>query len=143
MLVDANLLLYAVDEASPFHRRSAGWLQSVLDGPRRVGFPWAVLSAVVRLSTHPRAFETPLSPDAAVDYVDHLLGYEAAWVPQPTERHAAVLGALVRRHQLRGNLVSDADLAALAVEHGCTVCSADTDFARFDEVRWLNPLAGR
>jgi hypothetical protein len=62
------------------------------------------------------------------------------WVPQPTERHAEVLGSLVTAYRLRGNLISDAQLAALAIEHGLTLCSADTDFARFREIRWENPL---
>ncbi len=141
MLVDANLLLYAVDESSPFHRRSADWLTAVLDGPRRIGFPWPVLTAFVRLGTHPRAFERPLSPEAAVDVVDRILRHDVAWIPVATDRHAEIFAALVRRHHLRGNLVSDAALVALAVEHGLAICSADTDFARFDEVRWLNPLA--
>ncbi len=140
-LVDANLLLYAVDEASPFHERATEWLSEQLNGNRRVGLPWQCLVAFVRISTHPRASSRPLSPDDAADLVDDWLAAEPAWVPVPGPGHAAIFAGLTRRHQLRGNLVSDAHLAALAIEHGLELCSADTDFARFPEARWRNPLA--
>jgi toxin-antitoxin system PIN domain toxin len=112
-----------------------------LNGPSRVGLPWQSLVAFLRISTHPRASARPLSPTAAWRFVDDWLAAEAAWVPLPTENHAEVLGSLIASYDLRGNLVSDAELAALAIEHGLAVCSADTDFARFREIRWENPLA--
>ncbi len=140
MLVDANILLFAVDESNRFHPPAVRWLTDRLSGPRRVGLTWQSLSAFLRISTHPRAAEHPLSPDEAWSLVEEWLRADAAWIPQPTERHAEVLGSLITGYQLRGNLVSDAQLAALAVEHGLTVCSADTDFARFKEIRWENPL---
>lgn len=144
MLVDANILLFAVDESSAFHASAARWLIAQLNGPRRVGLPWQSLGAFLRIGTHPRAAERPLSPDEAWSHVEDWLAADAAWIPEPTERHAEVLGSLVRSYQLRGNLISDAQLAALAIEHGLTVCSADSDFARFSEIRWENPLrAGR
>ncbi len=142
MLVDANILLFAVDRTSPFHRSAADWLTLQLNGPRRVGLPWQTLVAFLRISTHPRAADRPLSSDVAWSHVEAWLSAPAAWVPQPTERHAEVLGSLIRSYQLSGNLVSDAQLAALAIEHGLTVCSADSDFARFREVRWENPIRG-
>jgi uncharacterized protein len=141
MLVDANLLLFAVDESSPFHRRCRGWLEDALNGPRRVGIPWASLGAFVRIVTHPRASANPLSPVAAWAHVVDWLSCDVVWTPGPTDRHAEILGPLITTYQLRGNLVPDAQLAAIAVEHGLTVYSADTDFARFTEVRWVNPLA--
>ncbi len=141
MLVDANLLLFAVDRASPFHQTSHAWLTDALDGERRVGLPWPSLTAFVRIATHPRAARHPLLPDEAWRHVRDWLGAAPVWVPTPTARHADILGDLVTRYQLSGNLVPDADLAALAIEHGLSVCSADTDFARFAEVRWINPLA--
>jgi uncharacterized protein len=141
MLVDANLLLFAVDASSPFHQAAATWLTDALNGPRRVAVPWSALSAFLRVSTHPRASEHPLSPEEAWRYVDEWLACETVWIPGPTDRHAGILRELVLSYQLRGNLVSDADLAALAIEHGLTVYSADTDFARFSEIRWVNPLA--
>ena len=143
MLVDANILLFAVDETSRFHERAARWLAERLGGPQRVGLPWQSLVAFLRISTHPRAAEHPLSPREAWSYVEDWVTAETAWIPGPTERHAEVLGSLVDSYQLRGNLISDAHLAALAIEHGLTVCSADTDFARFSEIRWENPIAAR
>jgi uncharacterized protein len=141
MLIDANLLLFAVDESSPFHKRAAAWLTDVLNGVRRVALPWPVLTAFIRISTHPRAAERPLSPEVAWRYVDGWLACDPVWIPSPTDRHAEILRGLVVSHQLRGNLVSDAHLAALAIEHGLAVCSADSDFARFSEIRWINPVA--
>lgn len=141
MLVDANILLFAVDKSSRFHEAAAGWLTDQLNGPARVGLPWQSLTAFLRISTHPRAAEHPLTPRDAWSHVESWLAAEPAWVPTPTDRHAEILGGLIARHDLRGNLISDAELAALAIEHGLTMCSADTDFARFTEIRWLNPIA--
>jgi toxin-antitoxin system PIN domain toxin len=141
MLVDANVLLYARDATSPFHERARLWLTEHLSGPVRVGLPWASLVAFVRIGTHPRAFEHPLTPAQAWDQVEEWLAAPAAWIPEATHAHGRVLGMLIRRYELRGNIVSDAHLAALAIEHGLTMCSADTDFARFSELRWLDPTA--
>ncbi len=140
MLVDANLLLFAVDARSPHHARVRQWLTEQLGGVRRVAFPWPSLAAFVRISTHPRASDQPLSPDEAWRHVESWLACDTAWIPNPTDHHAAVLGGLVKKYELRGNLVPDAQLAALAIEHGLTVCSADTDFARFEEIDWIDPL---
>ncbi len=141
MLVDANLLLFAVDERSRWHRAAAEWMEETLNGSRRVGLPWQSLGAFLRISTNPRAAEIPLSPDDAWRHVEGWLAAPAAWIPEVTTAHADVLGQLIRSYQLRANMISDAQLAALAIEHGLTVCSADTDFARFAEIRWQNPLA--
>jgi toxin-antitoxin system PIN domain toxin len=141
MLVDANLLLFATDDTSPFHARAREWLTERLNGPSRVGLPWQSLTAFLRISTHPRAFGSPLSPAEAWGQVLAWLAREVTWIPAPGGRYVEILGDLITRHHLRGALVTDAQLAALALEHGLTVCSADTDFARFSEVRWENPSA--
>lgn len=141
MLVDANLLLYAADERSSYNRAAAGWIAAQLNGPRRVGLPWQSLGAFLRIATHPRAMARPLTPAVAWQQVADWLAAPAAWVPVPGRSHAELLGDLVIRYDVRGNLVPDAQLAALALEHGLTVCSADTDFARFVDVSWENPLA--
>jgi uncharacterized protein len=140
MLVDANLLLYAVHRSDPRHETAVDWLTERLNGPRRVGLPWQSLIAFLRITTHPRAFARPLAPGIAWARVSDWLAAPAAWVPEPGPDYGQILGDLVRRHDVRGNLVPDAQLAALAIEHGVEVCSADTDFARFPEVRWTNPL---
>ncbi|MBA3277168.1 MAG: PIN domain-containing protein [Geodermatophilaceae bacterium] len=140
MLLDANILLYAVDTRSPFHARAADWLSEQLNGARRVGLPWQSLVAFLRISTHPRASEKPLEAASAARIVEDWLKADVVWIPMPGPHHASVLTGLIGTYQLRGNLISDAHLAALAIEHGLTMCSADTDFARFPEVTWINPV---
>ncbi|HKX75346.1 MAG TPA: TA system VapC family ribonuclease toxin [Acidimicrobiia bacterium] len=142
MIVDANVLLFAEDETSPFHRASKEWLTEALNGSVRVGLPWASLVAFLRLRTNPRAYDRPLNAGEAWSRVEDWLNAPAAWVPTPTSRHPEVFGGLVRRYHLTANLIPDAHLAALAIEHGVTVISTDTDFARFSELHWLNPLSG-
>jgi toxin-antitoxin system PIN domain toxin len=141
MLVDANLLLYAADERSPHNSKAIEWITEQLNGPRRVGIPWQSLAAFLRIATHPRVSARPLTPAVAWQQVTDWLAAPAAWVPAPGPSHAELLGDLVTRYEIAGNLVPDAQLAALALEHGLAVCSADTDFARFKEIRWENPLA--
>jgi toxin-antitoxin system PIN domain toxin len=140
MLLDANLLLYAVHRRAAQHEAAATWLTERLNGSRRVGLPWQSLAAFLRISTHPRAFERPLDTAAAWECVSDWLAAPMAWIPQPGPRHGTLFGELVTRYEARGNLIPDAQLAALALEHGLTVFSADTDFARFTEVGWTNPL---
>jgi toxin-antitoxin system PIN domain toxin len=141
MLLDANLLLYAVHEGAPQHEAASEWITEKLNGSRRVGLPWQSLAAFLRISTHPRAFPRPLTPTTAWERVTDWLSAPVAWVPQPGPAYARVLGDLITDHEVRGNLVTDAQLAALAIEHGIELCSTDTDFARFAQVRWVNPLA--
>lgn len=140
MLVDANILLYAIDEESPLHTSARDWLETALNGPRRVGIPWMSLTAFVRIATHPRALRDPLAPAEAWQFVDEWLDAPAAWVPAPGPGHRDVLGRLIRDLDLRANLVTDAALAALCIEHGLQMISADSDFARFAEISWLNPV---
>jgi toxin-antitoxin system PIN domain toxin len=140
MLLDANLLLYAVHKGAPQHERTATWLTEQLNGPKRVGLPWQSLAAFLRISTHPRAFQHPLAPHTAWELVTDWLAAPVAWIPQPGPEHARILGKLITTYEIRGNLVPDAQLAALAIEHGVPLCSNDTDFARFRELRWVDPL---
>lgn len=141
MLIDANILLYAVDEDSPFHERAVTWLEAALNGPQRVGIPWASIIAFVRITTHPRAFDNPLRPAEAWDLVNDWLDAPAAWIPEPAAGYRRILEGLLRDLHLSGNLVPDAALAALCMEHGLTIISADSDFARFPGLRWSNPVA--
>jgi toxin-antitoxin system PIN domain toxin len=106
-----------------------------------VGVPWESLTAFVRLATNARVVPRPLGPADAWELVEAWLASPVAWVPVATERHAAVLGDLIRRYRPSAKLVPDAHLAALAIEHGAEVISTDTDIARFTEVRWRNPIA--
>lgn len=140
MLVDANILLYAIDVESRSHAAAFGWLESALNGSRRVGLPWASLTAFLRISTHPRALREPLTPGDAWQFVEDWLDAPAVWVPAPGRSHRDILGRLVRDLDLRANLVSDAVLASLCIEHGLQIISADSDFARFAEIDWINPV---
>ena len=101
------------------------------------------MSAFLRVSTNSRVYRDPLGPDEAWAHVERWVNEDVTWIPAPTARHAEVLGHLVTTYQLSGDLIPDGQFAAIAIEHGLTVCSADTDFARFREIRWENPIAPR
>jgi len=141
MLIDSNLLLYAADTRSRFYGPAHEWLLERLNGDRRVGLPWQSLASFLRVATHSRVFPNPLSPAEAWRTISAWLGSPVAWIPEPGPGYAEILGDLLVRYEVTGNLVPDAQLAALALEYGLTVCSADTDFARFTEISWTNPLA--
>lgn len=142
MLVDANILLYATDTLSPHHEAAATWLKDALNGPTRIALPWESLNAYLRIATHPRAGDSPLDHATAWGDVEGWLARDNVWRPTPTPRHAEVYGDLAARYRVAGNLVPDAHLAALALEHGLAVVSADSDFARFKELRWIDPVFG-
>jgi hypothetical protein len=141
ILVDANILLYACNTAADRHTESRSWLDGKLNGMAPVGLPWSSVLAFLRIATNPRAFRTPLTMPAAWGQVSSWLSAEPVWTPEPTERHAEVFGQLLVLPGVYGNLVPDAHLAALAIEHGLTLCSTDGDFARFPGLVWNNPLA--
>jgi toxin-antitoxin system PIN domain toxin len=140
VLLDANILIYAVDRRAERHHAAAAWLTEQLNGPRRVGLPWQTLNAVLRIVTHPRASARPLDARTAWGLVASWLEAPAAWIPHPGHDYARILGQLITTHDLRGNLIPDAALAALAIEHGVPLISNDTDFARFPDLRWEDPL---
>ena len=139
-VIDLNLLIYAVDTSSPRHERARAWLEAALSGSETVALPWVVLLGFVRLSTRPSVFHDPLTATEALDIVDGWLAQPSVAVIAPGRRHAAVLRELLAQFGTAGNLVTDAHLAALAIEHGAELCSADADFSRFSGVRWVDPL---
>jgi uncharacterized protein len=138
-LVDANVLLYAVNRDADHHDRSRRWLDGALSGDATVAFSWIALLAFVRLATKEGLFPQPLSLDGAMDRVDGWLSAEPAVVVEPTVDHPRILRDLLRDVGAGGNIVNDAHLAALAIEHRCSVVSYDNDFARFGGVRWEPP----
>ncbi len=140
-ILDANLLLYAVNEDAPLHEKARPWLESVLSGTDTVGFAWNALLAFLRLSTRRAVFLQPLEVSAALALMDYWLQQPCSLVVHPGDRHLRILRELVGPLGTGGNLTSDAHLAALAIEHGAELCSSDTDFARFPGLRWRNPLA--
>lgn len=123
----------------PQHEASRDWLQERLGGKTKVGLPWQSLTAFLRVVTNPRLFAPPVRTGAAWHAVESWLASPVAWIPTPTDRHAAILAGLLS-DDVHDDLVPDAHLAALAIEHGLTLCSTDGDFARFAGLRWQNPL---
>lgn len=141
ILVDANLLIYAVMPEFDRHEAAHAWLAEVLAGPPRTALPWPSLLAYHRVVTSPRVFDRPLRGDEAWGVIEHWLALDTVWSPVPSERHAALLAGLIRQTDVTGNLIHDAHLAALALDNGLEIASTDADFARFPGVRWTNPLA--
>jgi toxin-antitoxin system PIN domain toxin len=142
ILIDANLLIYATDKSSPHHDAAFPWLKDQLEKTSRVGLPWASLLAFLRLTTNARVFARPLKLQDAWGQVEAWLAGANVWVPSPADNHRAILARMLESAGGGANLIPDAHLAALAVEHGLTLCSTDGDFARFRGLRWTNPLAG-
>jgi len=140
-LVDANILVYAHVASFAQHEVARAWLDDRLNGIDRIGLPWPSLLTFVRLVANPRVFARPESVGDAWRQAREWLSCRAAWVPLPTDRHEDFLGPLLETSGLRSNHVPDADLAALALEHGLALCSTDADFARFPGLRWENPLS--
>ena len=139
VVVDANVLLYAVDSASTHHEQTRSWLDTSLDGAEAVGLAWIALLAFIRIGTNPAILPTPMTVDEATGQVEAWLGAPGAVVAQPTARHAGLLRGLLRESGTAGNLTTDAHLAALAIEHGAEIVSYDRDFARFAGVRHRLP----
>ena len=138
---DANLIIYASDTGSMFHERARQWWTAALNGDESVGLSWLVLVAYVRVMSSARIMKRPVAVGDLLDEVERWLTAPHVQVLQPTARHPNGLRSLLVPTGVGGDLVNDAHLAALAVEYGGTVHSADTDFARFPGVRWVNPLA--
>jgi toxin-antitoxin system PIN domain toxin len=139
VVVDANVLLYAVDRASAHHERSLAWLETALAGTETVALAWVVLLAFVRIATSAVVFPTPMSAEQALDQVEAWLNAPAAIVAQPTPRHVGLLRGLLRDTGTAGNLTTDAHLAALALEHGADIVSFDRDFGRFPGIKHRVP----
>jgi toxin-antitoxin system PIN domain toxin len=139
VILDVNVLVYAIDETTPQHSVCRTWLETALNGAARVGFPWPTTLAFLRITTHPRIMTNPLSVDDAWTYLDSWFNTPVAWTPEPTKAHADILRTLTIDRGLIGNLIPDAHLAALAIEHGVPLVSCDNDFARFEQLIWINP----
>ena len=140
ILVDANLLLYAYLSMSQQHAAARAWLEKTLSSPAPVRLAWITILAFLRISTSPRLSGRPLLMTEAVEVVNQWLSRPALGILAPGDRHWEILQKLLRGSQIRGALTSDAHLAALAIEHGATLCTCDRDFTRFADLRVLNPL---
>jgi uncharacterized protein len=140
MLLDANVLLYAYDASAAQHPPARRWLEKALSGPDPVLLPWQSIVAFLRIGTNPRAWKHPLAAADAAGIVDQWLARPNVSIPNPGERHWPILRDLIPASQVRGPLVSDAHLAALAMEYGAVLCTTDRDFSRFRRLRTFNPL---
>jgi len=139
-LLDVNLLIYASNEQSPYYSEARSWLRDLLSSGETVALPWAVIMAFIRLVTNPRVLDPPLDVTNAIEITRRWREYPSVTVPSPTDRHLDVLHHLLASTSTAGNMISDAHLAAIAIEHGAVLCSADNDFARFPGLNWENPL---
>ncbi len=140
ILIDANVLIYAYHPAAEKHQRSKEWLERTFESGERVGLSWTIVLAFLRVTTSPKPFSIPLTSEEAAAIVTAWFSYPAVSILEPTERHWTILSRLLAEGQARGPLVMDAHLAALAIEHGATLCTTDRDFTRFKGLRLLNPL---
>ncbi len=142
IIVDANVLVYAYTSSyAQQQERARTWLEEQLATAARVALPWSSLMAFVRLVTNARLFTEPVSLSTAWAQVESWLDAEPTWIPGPTERHRALIGACLSVPGLRANDVPDAELAALAIGHGLRLATADGGFGRFPHLEWFNPLA--
>lgn len=140
ILVDTNILIYAYVGALPQHKDAKSWLDSQLNDSPRVGLPWQSLLGFLRIVTNRRVFEQPASVQKAWEQVENWLGNENVWIPGPGETHRTIFARLLQFAGSGANLIPDTSLAALAIEHGLTLCSSDGDFGRFAGLKWKNPL---
>lgn len=143
ILVDANLLLYAEDSLSAQHSAARSWWDEQLSGTEAVGVCWPTLTAFVRIATNPRLHQRPLTIDEARERVQSWFDQPCVRVLHPTDLHWRFFQQMLREGSATGNLVTDAHLAAIALEHNCELCSTDSDFARFPGLNWRNPLLAK
>jgi len=140
IIVDVNLLLYAVISGFPQHRKARAWWEETLNSSREVGLPAVAIFGFLRLSTNRRVFTTPLTITEALTYVRNWLAEPNVRFLPGTPRHLDTAFALLETLGAAGNLTTDAQLAAFAIEHHAELYSNDTDFARFDGLKSVNPL---
>jgi len=141
ILVDANLLIYAIDQESVHHAKAHAWIEQILSETTPVGIAWIVVLAFLRITTLKRLTRNALSSERAIAYVDSWLAMPHVSLVLPGEQHWPILRNLIQLSGTAGNLTSDAHLAALAIELGYTVFTADNDFSKFAGVSVVNPLA--
>jgi hypothetical protein len=140
ILIDANLLIYAVNEDAALHSKARSWLEGSVTGRDTVALSWSVLLAFIRLTTRVGMFRMPLPLEAAFKVIEAWLDEPAVIILEPGPNHFRVLRELLLPIGTGGNLSSDAHLAAMAIEHGAELCTTDHDFSRFPRLRWRNPL---
>jgi toxin-antitoxin system PIN domain toxin len=140
-VLDSNILLYAWNRDDPNHEKIKPWLESLLRSQDWVGLPWITLWTFLRLTTNSRLYSSPLSPERAFEIISEWIQLPNVVIIEPGLLHPEILQRLVIEGQATGPLLSDAVLAALAMEQGATLASTDRDFSRFPGLSWINPLS--
>ena len=140
ILLDANVLIYAYDETFAQHGAARDWLEDAFVDQDEIAIPVASLLAFLRVVTNPGLFGEPMDVDQGVEIVAEWLARPNVGIAQPTPRHFELLAELARTGKVRGPMLMDAHLAALAIEHGATLCTTDRDFGRFKGLRSEDPL---
>jgi hypothetical protein len=140
-VVDLNLLIYAINSDAPNHERARDWWERAVGGDESIGLAWVVLLGFVRLTTRTGLLPRPLSLVQVTNVIDEWLAQPVTVELVPGERHWSIVKALLGPVGAAGNLTTDAHLAALAIEQGATLCTSDRDFARFEGLKYENPLA--
>ncbi len=140
-IVDLNILLYVINQDTTQHEPVFDWWQETINGDETVGLPWVVLAGFVRIATNPRIFPKPLDSEIAIEKVHSWLSLDITRVVQEKDSHWRIFRALLKAAGTAGNLTTDAHLAAIAIAHGAVLASCDSDFSRFEGLRWENPLA--
>jgi toxin-antitoxin system PIN domain toxin len=138
-VLDANVLLYAYNADAPQHAAAAAWLNELFSGQEMIGLPWATIWAFLRISTNARLWPNPKPAKEAFEIVREWLDRPGIVILEPGPRHVQILERLVMGHRVSGPMVSDAVMAAIALEYGAILASTDRDFSRFTDLRWINP----
>jgi len=140
IIPDVNMLIYAHNSTSPNHKAAKEWLENTISGPEKVGIPWVVILGFIRILSNPRLGSNPQNPITLSEITQNLLRFPSVSIITPGMRHLDIMMKLFRETQATGKLTTDIHLAALAMEHKAVLISNDTDFARFSNLKWHNPL---
>ena len=141
IIVDVNVLIFAFNEDAPQHEKAREWLERALSGSEALGFPWAVIHGFLRITTMTPAVRPPFRIEHALGIIDECFSSAAVTLVEPGPRYWPIFRKLLLDRDIHGKLVSDAHIAALAIEHDASVCSTDRDFGKFPNLRVINPLA--
>ena len=140
ILTDANILIYAYNELASEHRSARTWLRTSLAGPEPIAFSWLAIMAFVRVATNKKIFSKPYSTNESFDVVENWLSAPGSLILTPGGEHLKIVKRLANESGVYGAMLTDAHIAALAIEHGITLATTDSDFSQFNGLKWINPL---
>lgn len=139
-LIDVNLLVYAVNSTASQHHPVKKWLEEMTSSGAPIVFPWVTIIGFLRVATNAKALPNPLTTNQALSSLQQWLGRDHVHIVEPGPWHWQILSEMIARFNLVGNSLTDAHLAAMAIEHGWTLYSADRGFARYPNLKWVNPI---